>query len=187
MLGELALTGAVEEEDLVARLRARDPQAWEDVYRVWFPRLYSYALHRTGERETAADIAAEVFVRALRQVDRYDPRRLSLPAWLFRLAHDGAVDHLRRRGRRPSVPLSQASREAVDAAEAWAQQGDLEWALARLTEEQRTVLLLRFFVGLSSQETGKVMGKRPGAVRALQFRALRHLRALLQGAGEEVP
>jgi len=189
MLGELALTSVVQEEAFVARLRARDPGAWEELYKAWFPKLYSYALRRTGDREVATDIAAEVFVRALRQVDRYDPRRLSLPAWLFRLAHNGAVDHLRRRGRRPTVPLSQAGDRGVDVADAWATRGDLESALARLTEEQRTVLLLHFFAGLTAEETGRVMRKRPGAIRALQFRALRHLRALLapEAAREDEP
>jgi RNA polymerase sigma-70 factor (ECF subfamily) len=182
----LVLPGAVKEDALLAaRLKAGDAQAWERCYRLWYPRLFTYAYRRLGDREAAADIASETFVRALREVGRYDPQRLSLAGWLFRLAHDRTVDHIRRLSRRPVVPLEAGEAgPAVDSTERAVERRDLLWALARLTNDQQAVLLLRFYGGLSAEETGKVLGKPPGAVRALQFRALRQLRRLLR-AGQE--
>jgi len=169
-----------EDAHLAARLKAGDPQAWERCYRSWYPRLFSYAYRRLGDREAAADIASETFVRALREVGRYDPRRLSLAGWLFRLAHDRTVDHIRRQYRRRTVPLDPVAEQmAEDTSEAQTERGDLLLALSRLTDDQQAVLLLRFYVGLSAEEAGKVMGKPAGAVRALQFRALRQLRRLM--------
>ncbi|HXG43075.1 MAG TPA: RNA polymerase sigma factor [Dehalococcoidia bacterium] len=180
------LTRAVNEDALLAaRLKAGDPQAWERCYRLWYPRLFTYAFRRLGDREAAADIASDTFVRALKEVGRYDPHRLSLAGWLFRMAHARTVDHLRRQARRRAVSLEAGTHDpAEDTSERDAERGDLLRSLSRLTRDQQAVLLLRFYVGLSAEETGRVLGKPSGAVRALQFRALRQLRRLL-GAEEE--
>lgn len=178
----LAAPAMDEAEVSLSSLKAGERQAWERCYQEWYPKVYSYAYRRTGDREAAADLAAEVFLRMVRELDRYDPRRLSFAAWVFCLAHDRTVDYLRRKGRRPAVSLTTLGERGPlqeDAAEAMAEREALERALRSLTEEQQAVLLLRFYVGLSSEETGKALGKETGAVRALQFRALRHLRQLL--------
>ncbi len=174
-------------DDVTARLRARDALAWEHCYDQWFPRMYAYAYRRTADRQAASDIASDVFVHALRDIGRYEDRGLPFEAWLYRLAHDRTVDHLRRRRRHTTVRLEAAANHGVDdgAEERAGQQAMLD-AIQRLSEDQQAVVLLRFYEGLSGETVAEILGKSPGAVRALQFRALRQLRGVLSEAGDEL-
>ncbi len=168
-------------DEQVARLKQRDPLAWEELFQEHHARVYRYVLRRTGDRAAAEDLAAETFVRALRAIDRYQPRGAPIGAWLYRIAHDATVDHQRRQRLRKTLPL-----EAADAVEAELPVGvvasaHLQQALRGLPPEQQQVLILRFIEGLSPDEAAQVMGKRPGTVRVLQHRALKRLREILAG------
>jgi RNA polymerase sigma-70 factor (ECF subfamily) len=184
---EVAATG-----DL-ARLQARDPDAWEQLFERLFPKVYGYALRGAGDRDAAQDIAAETFARAYRDISRYRERGSSLEAWLFTIAHHRVVDHRRQQRRRSGVALTQAEQlpEPEPGLPAEPEAEELLAAIQQLPPEQRAVVLLRFYGKLSGQETAAVLGKTHGAVRALQFRALSSLRKILaeserRGANREV-
>lgn len=168
------------DEALAVRAK-RDASAFATIYDRYLDRIYRYVRYRTSDPRDAEDLTSEIFVRALRAIGRYAP---SAPfyAWIYRIARNAVIDH--HRSKRDDLPLA----GVVDAAdphpvidpEDHAIAGDrreqLARALAHLADEQQEVIVLRFIEGLSPEECGLVVGKRPASVRDLQFRALRALR-----------
>lgn len=148
-----------------------------------YPRIARYAYSRTGDRSESEDIASEVFVRALRSIDTYQERGLPMEAWLFRIAHNLVVDQIRRRGRferaDESEPEPQDTHDPARVAEQRILLSGVKQAMESLTQEQKEVLSLRFFAGMSSRETAAILNKSDGAVREMQRAALQKLRSLL--------
>jgi RNA polymerase sigma-70 factor (ECF subfamily) len=154
------------------------------LYEEYYDRIATYAYVHIGDRAEAQDIAGEAFLRALKSLGSYRERGTPMQAWLFRIAHNLIVDHLRKAARRKQVPIGSVE-VASEADPAHEVERHLEMervaeAMAQLTEQQREVVRLRFFGGLNSREAGVVMGKSPGAVREMQRAAIDRLRALLR-------
>ena len=173
-----ALTG----ERLIAEARAYSQDAWGQIYDMHYVQIYRYCYLRLGNRALSEDLASEVFLEALRGIRKYEYRGLPFRAWLFRIAHNLLADHARRNARQHTVPLddSHADRlETPDSTEGAALREDVREALRQLPEAQKQVILLRFFQDLPHDEIAAIMGKRSGAVRALQHRALNGLHRLM--------
>jgi RNA polymerase sigma-70 factor (ECF subfamily) len=157
--------------------------ALADIYDEYFDRVARYIYIRISDRAEAEDLAGEVFLKALRSLRSYRGTADRLPAWLFSIARNMVVDHYRRRSVRQSVPLDSVEiadgHDVDEAADTSLQIEALSRALPQLTEAQREVIGLRFFAGLSSAETGEVMGKSSGAVREMQRSAIVKLRELM--------
>lgn len=170
------------ESRLVRQAQAGDRDAFGALYRQHVSTVYRYCwLHTGGPRETVEDLTSTVFLRAWRSIDRYEERGRPFAAWLHTIARNVVIDHQRQSGQ--TVPLDLTLPATYDtAAEAVSrlEYRQLHAALLRLTEEQRTVVVHRFLLGYSGEETAAIMGKRAGAIRALQLRALQQLRHLLE-------
>lgn len=128
--------------------------------------------------------ANEVLLRMCRGVEGFSGNEAQFRAWVFTIARNRITDERRRQQRRvddrPAGPDELPDTGADDAGfEALGQDERVEALLRPLTDEQREVLVLRVVVGLSVEETAEVVGRRPGAVRALQHRALGQLRQQL--------
>ena len=176
-------TGA-EIRELVATARAGDELAFAELYIRFFDRVYRYLLAGLKNRDDAQEVAQEVFVRALRMLDRFDPERGEFRSWLFSMVRSLAIDRSRRRSRREQVDLDAVPRHAVSVAEHAASlierldPGEGVRSLVDgLPELQRWVLTLRFVFDLNTSEIADVMGSSPDAVRHLQHRALKALAA----------
>jgi len=158
------------------------------LYESYYDRLARYAFVSVGNRADAEDLASEVFMRALESLGSYRERGMPMQAWLFKIARNLIKDYFRKSARRRTVPLEDVSIEAESNPEEQAIAGfEAERVLrvmGRLTESQRRVIELRFFGELTSEETGRVLNKRAGAVRELQSAAIKSLRRLLD---EEPP
>ncbi len=200
-----ALTMALEPDEatLVGRAKARSPQAWTEIYSTYYPAIFRYAKARVFNETTAEDLASEVFIAALKGIDSYQYRGRPLLAWLYRIARNvvaghqrevlqhrsegldlqrRVIWHLMRLSRRDTEhadgdPVSVASSEADPAM--MVDSLDLRDALAKLSSNQREVVILRFLVGLSAQEVADVIGKKPAAIYSLQARAILALREQL--------
>jgi RNA polymerase sigma-70 factor, ECF subfamily len=148
-----------------------------------YPRLARYAYARMGDRTEAEDVASDVFVRALESIDSYQERGLPMEAWLFRIAHNVVVDRLRRAGRfersGEDIDAMPDSPDPARIAEERILMSHVRSAMQHLTPDQRDVVTLRFYGGLSSREVAEVLHKRDGAVREMQRAALEKLRNLL--------
>ncbi|MBI4287939.1 MAG: sigma-70 family RNA polymerase sigma factor [Chloroflexi bacterium] len=165
---------------------SRKQSAVERLFETHFERVARYIVVRIGNMNDAEDLASEVFVRALRTVDTYKETGAPMEAWLFKIAHNIAVDYLRQKGRRPAVPLEDTLPVAAkdnpgEEAERKQEVEELNRAVAQLSESQRQVLALRFGSEMTSEEAAQVLGKKPGAVREMQSAAIKRLRELLKG------
>jgi RNA polymerase sigma-70 factor (ECF subfamily) len=172
------------EEDLVRRARARSPEAWTQIYETNHPKLFRYVLARVGDRQTAEDLTATVFVEALKGIDSYVSRGRPLLAWLYSIARNVVNYHHRSRFTKkarqllwhsPGAEANEMS-DPASAVEGW----DLREAIDRLSSEQREVIILRYFVGLTTPEVARVVGKQERAVYSLYTRAIKALRRHLR-------
>ena len=150
-----------------------------------YDQVVRYIALRIGDRDQAEDLASEVFVKALKKADSYKPEGKPIQAWLFRIAHNLLVDHLRKRTRnRPAVSLSDVGDIPIDddTDERMQQQDELSMlneAMSGLTEAERQVLSMRFSGEMRAEEIGTALGKSAGAVRWLQHSAVTKLRKRL--------
>lgn len=182
---------ALTAEQLVEEAQAFSQDAWTHIFDQYHARIYDFCYLRTGDRAAAEDLASEVFLEALRGIRRYRYRGVPFSAWLYRIARNISADYVRRRASRPTVPLLESDERAAlttpDSTDATASHQDIQAALGQLTDDQQQVVVLRFFHGLSHEEAAAVMGRRPGAVRVLQNRALGALRRVMVPRTEGQP
>jgi len=153
------------------------------LYGEYFDRIAHYIYVRIGDRNEAEDLAGEVFVKALESLKSYRERGIPMQAWLFKIAHNLIVDHLRKATKRKTVPIDTVQIESGEDPVAMAEKSieieRVNEAMQKLTPEQREVMRLRFFGGLSSKEVGAILRKSDGAVREMQRAAVEKLRGLL--------
>jgi RNA polymerase sigma-70 factor (ECF subfamily) len=166
--------------DALSRARTGDRGSMGDLYRAFSGPLYSYLLTQVRRREDAEDLVGQAFLDAMAAVGRFDGDLSGFRAWIFRIGRNRAVDLARVRSRRPEVPyegLEDAPEEADLEAQAIgrAERERLWRAVRALPEAQREVIALRLAGSLTAAEIAVVVGKRPGAVKSLQHRALENL------------
>ena len=178
-------------DDVLHAARAGAEWAWARIYADLAPKVVGYLRgHGAGDPE---DVAGEVFLQVVRALPTFSGGEREFRAWVFTIAHRRLVDDLRRRGRRP---VDAASTETVELAagaggdvpgDAEEQMADaaVRAAIADLAPDQRAVMLLRIIGDLTIEEIARALGKRPGAVKALQRRALLKLEGACPfGAGQ---
>ena len=171
-------------KDLVRKAQDGDSAAFAMLYEEYSPAISRYLRRRmAGPDEVVDDLTAEVFVKVYERLDRYEERGLPFTAWLYRIAYNQMVDHVRTMPRLPSRSIEDAGEVPErDTGRAFGQVLDrqvLEPALARLTGEQRQAVQLRFLQGLSVADTAALMGRSDEAIKKLQARGLANLRRLL--------
>jgi RNA polymerase sigma-70 factor (ECF subfamily) len=176
-----------EARDLLRRAQQYEERALTRIYNLFADRVFRFIYYRIQDRARAEDLTNEVFVRILENVDKFRPSgedtALMLTAWIFTIARNIVVDDLRRQKRRTAEPFANSD-EVPDTQfdlEIHITRADLQAALAKLTEEQQTVLLLRFEEGFTSIQVAQMMGKTEMAIKALQRRGLATMARLLGG------
>jgi RNA polymerase sigma-70 factor (ECF subfamily) len=166
--------------DLVERAQLGDRSALEELYLTHFDRIYSYLHMSVGSRHDAEDLTTQTFVKMLESIGRFRWRSVPFSAWLFRIAHNLAMDHFRARRRwqpEEEVPEPAGAEENSAEEQALASIGDasLLELVARLSPDQREVLTLKFVFRFSNGEAAAILDKTEGAVKSLQHRALASL------------
>jgi RNA polymerase sigma-70 factor (ECF subfamily) len=171
---------------LVQMAQDGDSQAFGSLYELYVDRIYRYVFFRVTDEQAAEDLTAQVFCKAWENLHRYRPTGAPFAAWLYTIAHNAVIDHYRTRKSLVSLDdITWLASELPLPDEQAELRFDLEnvgEALRLLTDEQQHVLLLKFMGGMSTAEIADHLGKRPGAVRALQMRGLQALARIL---GEE--
>jgi RNA polymerase sigma-70 factor, ECF subfamily len=165
---------------LVERAQQDDRSALEELYLLHFDRIYSYLHMSVGSRHDAEDLTTQTFVKMLEAIGRFRWRSVPFSAWLFRIAHNLAMDHFRASRRwQPEEEISESvlgeeSSAEDQALDSLGQTSMLE-LIDRLSPEQRQVLTLKFVFRFSNGEVASILDKSEGAVKSLQHRALASL------------
>ena len=169
-----------EERDLVKRAQQHDGEAFGQLYDKYFNKIYRYVAFKVGNKAEAEDMAQQVFLSALENISSFKWRNIPFSAWLFRIAHNKVVDHLRKKSRRATVPLEGIQVvSASDPQQTTELRLDIEWlksATGELTAAQQEVITLRFAGNLPIAQVAEIMDKSPGAIKALQHSAIVALR-----------
>ena len=168
---------------LVAEAQRGNTAAFGRIFDEFAVPIHRFIASRVNRPSDAEDLTQLVFVKALEALPRYEARGIPFGGWLFRLARNAIIDQSRTR--RDHLSLVTAVTRATEEAgpEAMATLRDdldrVARALADLTDDQREVIELRFFAGLSVYEVAAAMGRQEGTIRGLQFRAIASLRRSL--------
>jgi len=172
-----------DEQSLVQRARQHDEEAFAELYEKYFDKIYRYISLKIGNRIEAEDMTQQVFINALSSISSFKWRGLPFSAWLFRIAHNQVVDHLRKKTRQPTFSLNESITASNDNPQKMTEQNmDIEQlvlATRNLTIAQQEVIALRFAGELPISQVAKIMGKSEGAVKALQHSAVVSLRKIL--------
>jgi RNA polymerase sigma-70 factor (ECF subfamily) len=167
---------AVRVKRLVTLAQAGNRDAFEELYRLHFDRIYGYLQLSVGNRYDAEDLTNQTFIRMLESIDRFVWRQVPFSAWLFRIAHNLLVDHFRVAKRttpeeEPEHPdMVEASAED-EAMTAFGRESMLK-LIGGLSTDQQQVLTLKFGFDFANAEIAAILGKSEGAVKALQHRAI---------------
>ncbi len=170
-----------ELQALVERARNDDPDAWEALYRFSYAGLFAYARRRLWGLTEADDAVSETFARAFPRIRDFEWTGGGFNAWLFGILRNVVLEARRKDGR---AALSTADGDRVDDNCVDGLLRDEEVAAVRaafatLEPDDREILELRVVGGLGADDVGAVLGKRAGAVRMAQSRALGRLRTAL--------
>jgi len=170
-------------ERLVTEARNGDSWAFGMIFDHYHDSIYRFIASRVQRPSDAEDLTQLVFVKALEALPRYVSRGVPFGGWLFRLARNAVIDHVRTRHDHTELDsLIEAAHGDAGPDEIAVVRQELDAvgaALAGLTDEQREAISLRFFAGLSAREAAEAMGKQEGTVRGLQFRAIASMRRQL--------
>jgi RNA polymerase sigma-70 factor, ECF subfamily len=172
---------------LIAQLRTDDSgDSLRELYRSYSGELFGFALNALGERGAAEELVQEVFTRAWRHAERYDPTRASVRTWLYQIARHAIIDLRRRASVRPGLPRHELE-PSEEAAGETLEQAMLGWqvatALERLTPEHRQMIRLAHLQGMTMREIAEQTRLPVGTVKSRTWYALRALRLVLEEMG----
>src|SRR6266545_2765375 len=179
------------DRDYIRRLVERGQQgerdALEELYLIHFDRIYSYLHMSVGNRHDAEDLTTQTFLKMLESIKQFRWRAAPFSAWLFRIAHNLAMDHFRATRRwQPEEEVPEPVGESEPSAEVAAlhtigRQSMLD-LIEGLSNEQQQVLTLKFVFNLPNAEVATILGKTEGAIKSLQHRALVSLQKHIAGS-----
>jgi len=170
---------------LVDRAQKGDRGALEELYLIHFDRIYSYLHVSVGNRHDAEDLTTQTFLKMLEKINKFRWQSAPFSAWLFRIAHNLAMDHFRATKRwqpeeEPPEPEPDESTSAeAGALESIGRRSMLE-LIEDLSPEQQQVLTLKFVFNFANGEAATILGKTEGAIKSLQHRALVSLQKQLE-------
>jgi RNA polymerase sigma-70 factor, ECF subfamily len=162
---------------LVERAQGGDRSALEELYLFHFDRIYSYLHMSVGNRHDAEDLTTQTFLKMLESIGKFRFQSAPFSAWLFRIAHNLAMDHFRAARRwQPEEEVPEPVGDAEPSAEAQALRSIGRQSMLQLIEdlspEQQQVLTLKFVFNFPNAEVATILGKTEGAIKSLQHRAL---------------
>jgi RNA polymerase sigma-70 factor (ECF subfamily) len=168
---------ATQVRGLVGRAQEGDRAALAELYLIHFDRIYGYLQVTVGNRHDAEDLTTQTFLRMLESIDRFRWQSAPFSAWLFRIAHNLAIDHFRSSRRwQPQEEVPEPQPDESTSAEAGSLQSigrsSLRELIEGLSPDQQQVLTLKFVFNFANGEVAIILGKTEGAIKSLQHRAL---------------
>lgn len=174
--------GQFDDEQVIQQVKNGETEAFGILYEQYAGMIFRYVYSHLDNRLDAEDLTEDTFLRAWRALPNYDERGVPFTAFLFRIARNSLIDYYRQKKAVTSMEDMELQAHEVGPEEATnvrMEGQDLRRTLAALREDYRNVIIFRFLIGLSPDETAQVMQRSVGAVRVLQHRALSALKDLL--------
>jgi RNA polymerase sigma-70 factor (ECF subfamily) len=165
---------------LVTLAQQGDREALEELYLIHFDRIYGYLHVSVGNKYDAEDLTTQTFLKMLESIGRFRWQSAPFSAWLFRIAHNLAMDHFRARRRWqpeedvPEAPGSEEPSAELEAMQSIGRESMLE-LIEKLSHEQQQVLTLQFVFHFPTADVAPILDKTEGAIKSLQHRALASL------------
>jgi len=179
------------EEELVKRAQ-HNPEAFGELYEIYYQRIFNFALKRTANVQLALDITSITFLKALNQIRKFRWRDVPFGAWLYRIAGNEINDHYRRQGGKRIASIEEIAELAdtgdyadeINHAEEELSRHEefllLHKKLAELPEMYQEVITLKFFEKKKIREMVKILGKKEGTIKSLLHRGVEKLREKMQ-------
>ncbi len=169
-------------DSLLAAAQTGAEWAWDRIYKELAPKVRGYLVSHGSDDPD--DLLGEVWLQVARNIKSFTGDEAGFRSWVFTIAHHRIIDERRRRSRRPQKTMDDGVRDdwagtaesAEESALIEVEMTEVLEILDQLTKQQRDVLALRVIGDLTVEQVAKIVGKKPGAVKALQRRALRALR-----------
>lgn len=172
------------DSSLIYRASKRGKTAFAALYDRYMERVYRYVHYRVLNQADAEDITQEVFARAWNVIHKYERTLAPFSAWLITIARNLVMDHFR--SKKKLVPLKNAEALNAEGKDNPASVSESNWdkayirdAVSKLKGDKRAVILMRFIDGYSYAEIAKILHKKEGAVRVIQYRALKELKRIV--------
>ena len=167
---------------LIEKAKKGDKDAFGKLYSSYLDAIYRYVFFRVeNDRQTAEDITEEIFLKAWRHIDQFKIGTGTVQAWLYKIASTTVIDHHRTKKQQVNMHEEIADESTIE--EQFVkktEQQQITRALKTLTDEQQSVIIMKFINDLSNKEIARVLNMSNDAVRALQYRALKNLRKKLK-------
>jgi RNA polymerase sigma-70 factor (ECF subfamily) len=175
-------------ENTITQAQQLDREAFETLYSNYLTPLYRYFVVRTSDRALSEDLAHTVFIKAWEHSEKLNDPEKTLP-WLFAIARNTLIDYWRKKKEvlvdDIGLMEEKGGVENIEDAHEYKIKIKKIWdALQKITEDQREILTLKFFEGMTNEEICLTLGKSAVAVRALQYRALNSLKNILKNETE---
>ncbi|MGD9315973.1 MAG: sigma-70 family RNA polymerase sigma factor [Anaerolineae bacterium] len=175
---------ATNDSELLQGAREFDNRALAEIYDRHAESIYRYLYRYLGNAHLAEDLTSEVFLKLLQALGTSRAPRDQLKGWLYRVAHNLAMDWFRQQAKGEALPLNEELvSDGISLAtmvEEHEDQHRLRQAVRQLTPSQQQVILLRFGEGLKIKQVGQLMGKSEGSIKLIQYRAVKRLRKILE-------
>jgi len=169
--------------EIIQRAKQGDTVAVSTIYQTYVGVIHRYIAYRVSSEQDAEDLTAEVFVRMVESIGRYEDRGVPFEAWLYRIAATRVADFHRKNKRRPQVELNETLMSDGDLPETHIldqqESKTVREAVLQLTDEEQTILVMRFVERKSHKEVADTLNKSVTAVKSAQHRALVRLSSLL--------
>jgi RNA polymerase sigma-70 factor (ECF subfamily) len=184
------------DQEIVVLARAGQEAAYRELIRRYERPLFSLLYRMVRDRELAEDLAQETFIKALNAIESYRPE-YKFSSWIFKIANNAAIDHLRRREldtlslegsphaetpdavEATALQIGDRQESPLDAVEARELGGQIEGAIAQLRPEYRSCILLRHVEGRAYEEIAEILNLPLGTVKTYIHRARNELRQAL--------
>lgn len=179
------------DDSALAKMIRRNPRVYKELMKRYHDKIFSYLYRLTGNKEEAEDLLQNVFVKVYKNINRFDTRR-KFSSWIYRIAHNEAVNFLKKRGRKKFVSLEdiETTRDKLETAspakspvDAWINKelkNEMQSALDKLPSKYKEVLILRYFLDKSYEEMSEILGKPINTVGTLLNRAKRKLLQIIK-------
>jgi len=155
------------EQEAINRISSGDTEAFGSLYDMYIERVYKFVYYRTHHRETAEDLVSVVFAKAFGKFSSFD-RKANFATWLFRIARNTVIDHYRTRKSVSDIEEAFDLSDSVNISKDYELKEKLEQArkyLNELPQDQRDLVIMRLWDGLSYDEISEITGKKPANLR----------------------